>query len=114
MKILCATLILMSLPGFCLAQAGGNVGYSQSGGPRAEQNERLKRALTREEMPPNGKSMFLDASVLMNVQAEEYVAIFGLMQEGATLAECGQKMDATINAFSDAIKAHQGSVSITL
>jgi len=48
------TLVILSLT-FCaaVAQVGGNVGYGQGGGrARAEQNERAKRQMTREEMPP--------------------------------------------------------------
>jgi uncharacterized protein YggE len=105
MKTLFFALVgMMAAAGLCFAQAGGNIGYSQAGGSaKAEQNERSKRALSRDEMPPNGTSMFLEASVLMNVRADEYVAVFGVLQEGSTVAECGQKMDAVIKAFSAAI-----------
>jgi uncharacterized protein YggE len=105
MKTLFFALVSMiAAAGLCCAQAGGNIGYSQAGGSaKAEQNERSKRALSRDEMPPNGTSMFLEASVLMNVRADEYVAVFGVLQEGSTVAECGQKMDAVIHAFSDAL-----------
>lgn len=97
--------ILIVCPVLCLAQVGGNAGYAQAGGKaRAEQNERNKRALTREEMPPTSTSMFVEASVLMNVKADEYVAAFGITQEGSTLAECLQKMDATIATFSGLLK----------
>src|SRR5579859_5983215 len=90
-------LILIS-PGLCYAQASGNIGYSQAGGKaKAEQEELGKRALTREEMPPTSTSMFLEAHALMNVKADEYVAVFGITQEGSTLAECAQKMDATLH-----------------
>jgi hypothetical protein len=46
------TLILTLAARAGVAQVGGNVGYGQAGGrARAEQNERAKRQLTREEMP---------------------------------------------------------------
>ena len=63
------TLLILSLTSCAAeAQVGGNVGYGQVGGrARAEQNERAKRQMTREEMPPSDKSMFIDANVLMNV-----------------------------------------------
>jgi len=48
--------------------------------------------------------MFLEANVLMNVKADEYVAVFGVLQEGATVAECNQKMDATVGEFSGDLK----------
>jgi uncharacterized protein YggE len=95
----------VALQGICFAQASGNVGYSQSGGnTRAKLNERSKRGLQPGEMPPSATSMFLDASVLMNVKADEYVAVFGVLQEGATVAECNQKMDATVNEFAAELK----------
>lgn len=99
-------LALLLSAGACFGQASGNIGYAQAGGQgRAEQNERSKRALTREEMPPAPNSMFIEASVLMNVKADEYVATFGVLQEGATVAECAQKMDTTISAFTSALQA---------
>ena len=48
--------------------------------------------------------MFLDASVLMNVPADEYVAVFAVSQEGETPAECGQKMDGVVRWFVEALK----------
>lgn len=106
MKRIVSLLALMTIsPGVCFAQASGNIGYSQAGGnAKAEQDERSKRAITREEMPPTGTSMFVEANVLMNVKADDYVAVFGVTQEGSTITECGQKMDSTIRQFSDALK----------
>ena len=87
------------------AQVGGNVGYGQVGGrARAEQNERAERQLTREEMPPTDTSIFIDASVLMNVKADEFVATFAVAEEAETVEACQAKMDATIAAFTEALK----------
>src|SRR5437868_13957122 len=78
-------------------QASGNVGYSQSGGGRrAEQVERAKRVLTKEEMPPTATSMFIEASVLMNVKADEYVAVCGVSEACSNVPEWNQKMNSTI------------------
>src|SRR4051812_39735374 len=90
----------------CRAQASGNVGYSQSGSgrARAEANERGKRSVSQGEQPPNATSVFVDASVLMNVKADEFVAVFGLLQECGTVAECNQKMDATVAGFKSGLK----------
>ncbi|HEX8652022.1 MAG TPA: SIMPL domain-containing protein [Pyrinomonadaceae bacterium] len=104
-RSLIVCLITIVCAGVCFAQASGNVGYSQAGGnARAEANERNKRTLAKEDAPPNATSMFVDASVLMNVKADEYVALFGVAQECNTVAECNQKMDATINEFSGELK----------
>ncbi len=94
--------VVLVFPSLCCAQVSGNISYAQnSGKARAEQNERSKRNLTKEELPPTATSTFVDASVLMNVLADEYVAVFGVAQEGETIAECSRKMDATIKQFTD-------------
>ena len=96
---------LLASPTLCRAQVGGNVGYAQGGGrTRAEQNERSKRVLSKEEMPPTGTSMFVEANVLMNVRADQFVAVFGVVQEGETIAECSRKMDGAIKQFTDEVK----------
>ncbi len=106
MRLLTMTLLILTLAARAgVAQVGGNVGYGQAGGrARAEQNERAKRQLTREEMPPTDTAMFLDASVLMNVKADEFVATFGVAVEAETVEVCQEKMNAAIAAFTEALK----------
>lgn len=41
----------------------------------------------------------------MNVKADEYVAVFGVTEEGKTPQEANDKMDATIKGFTEAAKA---------
>jgi uncharacterized protein YggE len=90
----------------CFGQVGGNIGFAQGGGMTgAQQVERVKRVLTAQELPPSGTSMFVEANVLMNVKADEYVAVFGISEEGDTVAESGRKMAATVKAFSDDLRA---------
>jgi uncharacterized protein YggE len=104
LKPLLAVLMICANISLCFAQASGNVGYGQIGGnAKAKQNERNKRVLAQAEMPPAG-SMFIEASVLLNVKADEHVATFGLRQEGVTVAECNQKLDATIKEFAGELK----------
>ena len=98
--------VMMALASSTLAvgQTSGNIGYSQSSGSsRARQAERNKRVpLPGEPHPSDG--MFLEASVLMNVLADEYVAVFGVSQECVTVAECSQKIDAVIAEFTTAVQ----------
>jgi len=104
-RIFVLSLAIIALHGVCYAQASGNAAYSQSGGSsRARQNERNKHLFQQGEMPPSATSMFLEANVLMNVKADEYVAVFGVLQEGGTVAECNQKMDAVVGGFSSELK----------
>lgn len=44
-------------------------------------------------------SPFMEANVLLNVKADEYIAVFGLAQEGATVADSNQKLDAQLKQF---------------
>ena len=89
-----------------VAQVGGNVNYGSnpSGRARADQNERAKRTMTREEMPPTDTSLFVDASILLNARADEFVATFGLTAEAPSVAECLTKMDATVATFRTALE----------
>ena len=104
-RLLVISLLLCVSTVVCRAQASGNVGYSQSGGSsRATQNEHIKRIPVQGEAPPTATAMFIEASVLMNVKADEHVAVFGVAQECATVPECHQKMDATVNAFTGELK----------
>jgi uncharacterized protein YggE len=106
--------VLLAGPGLGHAQVGGNAvvapapgnaAYGQAVGKAgAEWNERAKRNLGPRDVPPPG-STFVEASVLMNVKADEYVALFGVSEEAPTVAECGKKVDATIKEFTDALKA---------
>jgi uncharacterized protein YggE len=101
------TLACMGLiSGNSSAQTSGNNGYAQNGGvARAEQSERNQRVITTQDLPPTNTSMFVDADVLMNVKADEFVAVFGISQEGGSVQECNEKMDAVIKGFTDALKA---------
>lgn len=98
--------IFLLTPSLCRGQvAGGAASYGQSNGrARAEQNERNKRTLTQYELPPTANSIFVESSVLINVKADEYIAVFGITREGSTVAEANQKMDATLKEFTDRLK----------
>jgi uncharacterized protein YggE len=99
-QILLIAMMLIGSAAACYAQASGNVAYSQQGGQaRAEQNERNKRVVAPTEAPPSATTMFVEASVLMNVKADEYVVIFGVNQECVTVPECNQQMDTTVGGF---------------
>jgi uncharacterized protein YggE len=98
--------LLICFPAACLAQISGNAAYSDSGAKaRAEQAVRNSRVLTEHELPPTGTSMFVEANVLANVKADEYVAVFGVAQEGETVADVGKKMEDALNAFVENLKA---------
>ncbi|MDQ2985684.1 MAG: SIMPL domain-containing protein [Armatimonadota bacterium] len=80
---------------------GGSAAFterSRSGADEARANELAKRNV------PFGDGRFIDASVLMNVKPDEYVAVFGISEEGITLALAQSSMDATIRTFMASLK----------
>jgi uncharacterized protein YggE len=98
-------MILLAAPVLCHGQISGNVGFGNPAGrARADSRDRAMRGLAEGERPTTATSSFLEVHVLMNVKADEYVAVFGIMHEGETLAECGKKMDATIKTFLAELK----------
>lgn len=108
-----ASILLVTGVATCRGQVGGNVGYAPgnaayghaTGKAGAEAAERAKRALGENDLPPSRTATLVEASVLMNVKADEYVALFGVSLDGETPEDCGRKMDATIKEFTDALKA---------
>jgi uncharacterized protein YggE len=98
-----SSLLFVSAPG--AAQVAGNVAYGQNTAKaRAEQLERDLRTLTPQDLPP-ANSMFVDAAVLMNVKADEYVAVFAIAEQGTTVEEANARIDTTVKAFRDALRA---------
>jgi uncharacterized protein YggE len=90
------------------AQIAGNASFGQGNGrARAEQAEHAKRSLAQYDIPAEG-TMYLDASVLMNIPADEYVAVFALSTPGATPEAAVAAMDANLAKF----RAELGSIGI--
>ncbi len=99
----CLFLLAVASPAVCFAQVLGNVGYSESGrgSSAARQAERNKR---NEGGAPSSTSMFVEASVLMNVKADEHVATFAVSRECAAVPDCDRKMESAIGEFSGAAR----------
>jgi uncharacterized protein YggE len=117
-KIVVLGAALIAFADVCFCQVGGGAGGMMAGRgasvyrttdyggvPDSRQRERSKRQASSAEMKDDGTSVFIDAAVLMNVKPDEYVAVFGIVEEAKTIAEANTKMDATISHFKDAIKA---------
>jgi uncharacterized protein YggE len=98
-------LIVVGLTGVGRGQMGGGALFGQGGGKaRAQQAERARRNLNREAMPPSPTTAFLEASVLMNVPADEYVAVFGLSTEGPTAEACREAMGELVSKLAEAVR----------
>ena len=101
-----AFVILVLLPATGFGQVGGNINYGggAAGPTQALMRERALRQVTRDEMPPTDSSVYLDAGILMNVRADQFVATFGVAEEGETIAEAQGRMDRTVALFTEAVR----------
>lgn len=99
---LTAAALLLSLSP-ALAQTGGSAAaYNRNRDPAAL--EAAKRQPTPAELRAEGDLNFVSASILMNVPADEYVAVFAVTEEGATPEAASAKIDATLGTFKSALK----------
>lgn len=107
MKIAILGLILLTSAHTSFAQMSGSAGAYGEGvaGVNPAQNEAAKRAISAAEGKDEGSSTFIEASILMNRKADEYVAVFGVLREGTTPEEVTTKMNATLNSFQTVLSA---------
>jgi uncharacterized protein YggE len=80
-------------------EAGGSV-YGQPRRPSAA----ITGNLAHQEPRGASTTFHIEASVLMNVSATEYLAVWGLSREGANLADTNRQLDGTVRQFQSAIE----------
>ena len=97
-RAIVALLAIPALAQFASAQIGGGSVYNGQQGNPAD-ILRQQRALSDQEIPPTLNSVFLDASVLVNIHADAYVALFGISEEGATLNDARAKVHERLANF---------------
>ena len=102
-KIFFALSLIFALSLVTLAQESGNSVYG-SGQKRHIPNVNLGNLYTTESKEAVS-SPFIEAYVLMNVKADEYIAIFGLAQEGTTPADSNTKVDAQLKTFTASLES---------
>jgi uncharacterized protein YggE len=79
-------------------EAGGSV-YQARQRPKTDNPEGILTATDKVE------GYLVEAKVLLNAPADEYVAVFGVAQEGLTASESANKTDAQIAAFLTGLNA---------
>ena len=80
---------------------GGSAAYNQ--GNQTGADVALAHELAKRNAP-FGEGRFVDASVLMNVKPDEYVAVFGISQEGKTLDLAQANIETTIRDFMASLR----------
>ncbi|HSU25569.1 MAG TPA: SIMPL domain-containing protein [Pyrinomonadaceae bacterium] len=93
-KISLSIALVLFIPIAAIAQESGNRAYAT---PRRKPlvNSGVLTAL------PDGKSpvYYVEANVLLNLKADAYTAVFGVVQEAPTAAESNAKADSAISSF---------------
>jgi uncharacterized protein YggE len=101
MKRVVLILFALICAGNSFAQESGNAAY---GTTRRKNTGVTTGNLYSVEPKDSVISTFLEANVLMNVKADEYLAVFGVAQEGPTLLECNRKIDSQIAEFTKSLQ----------
>ncbi len=103
MKILLTLLIACSTLSIAHAQIAGGAGSFGNNRPGAALAQELAKRASRNLVPPDANSFFVDASVLINVKADEYIAVFGISQEGLDIKAARAKVDAMAEQFTKSL-----------
>lgn len=97
MKRVCFILIIFVLCGFVArAQESGNRVYDRSQSRGQKPSDGTVFATENKDLVP---VQFIEAYVLLNAPPDEFVAVFGVAQEGAQPIESNQKVNALIEEF---------------
>lgn len=95
------TMVLLTFMFICPAeifgQASGNIVYDKSYYKKSKSSSLHKVYLS-------DSTILIEARVLLNVLADEYVIVFGVSEEATTVLECNDKIDKRINKFISEIK----------
>jgi uncharacterized protein YggE len=98
-KALLLTSLLLAFAGSAFAQESGNRIYG------ANAQRKVPQTNTGNLASVDRKSYSIEASVLMNVRPDAYVAVFGIQQEGPTPSESNAKVDVKADALTKAFNA---------
>jgi len=95
MKRVAATLVCLVLFSMALfAQEAGNRSYGTQ-----RRKPQVDSGILTGNADDKTRVYYVEANVLMNMKADAYVAIFGVVQEGPTSAESNSKLDTQISGF---------------
>lgn len=93
-KILWLFVLVLFCPIFAIAQEAGNRAY---GTPRRK--PQINSGVLTGSADGKAQVYFVEANVLMNMKADTFIAVFGLVQEAATPAESNSKINAQVAGF---------------
>ncbi|MBA3631568.1 MAG: SIMPL domain-containing protein [Acidobacteria bacterium] len=93
-KILWLFVLVLFCPIFAFAQESGNRAYGTQ-----RRKPQINSGILTGSTDGKAQVYFVEANVLMNMKADTFVAVFGLVQEAATSAESNSKINAQVAGF---------------
>lgn len=93
-KILPIFILVLFCQIFAFAQEVGNSAYGTQ-----RRKPQINSGVLTGSADGKAQVYFVEANVLMNMKADAYVAVFGLVQEAATSAESNGKVNAQVAGF---------------
>ncbi len=103
MKNLLFLLVLFFFANTVFAQEGGNRIYGNSGNPNQQRRQPSTNTGNLLANRPNAYS--IEASVLLNMKPDAFVAVFGINEEANASAESNERINTKINEFTRAISS---------
>jgi uncharacterized protein YggE len=97
--------ILFFVKTVSFAQVSGNQLYNPNTQPTPYRTSASFLTGTESNNSETVQVYYLESSVLMNLKADEYNAVFGIAQEGKTAQESEQKVDALIGQLTGALNS---------
>ncbi|MBX7219647.1 MAG: SIMPL domain-containing protein [Blastocatellia bacterium] len=97
-------IFMVLVSGTAFAQVAGNATYGQGGNATQPDRNVVRDVPTGIHATDGGNAFLIEANVLMNVKADEYVALFSVAQEGESAESCLEKIDRRISQFTTALK----------
>lgn len=98
--LLLISIILAAASAVCAQEAGASV-YNKTARKTSGVVTGNLITLDAKDFVP---AYYVEANVLMNVKADQYMAVFGLSQEGVTVPDANLKMDAQLKLFIAALE----------
>jgi len=99
MKIICLLVFLLACVLTCAAQEAGNRQYGGANRRTNPSNGVIFGTENKDLVP----AQYIEAYVLLNSAPDEFVAVFGVAQEGPTAAASNNKVNAQLDQFLNAI-----------
>jgi len=99
MKTICLLFLLLACGLTCSAQEAGNRQYGGANRRTTPSNGVIFGTENKDLIP----AQYIEAYVLLNSAPDEFVAVFGVAQEGPTAAESNNKVNTKLDLFLKAI-----------